>query len=105
MIAALLTGILSADPVRRDASNGNEFATATVREPAGETAKFDCVATFESGGMRAQLLLKKYATFATIGTPMRMTWINREGIEQRPSRLTAAEVMTVFQVRKRTNEA
>jgi single-stranded DNA-binding protein len=101
MIAALIQGELSADPQARTASNGARYWTATMRVPAGPEALFIGLSTFsESAGERLGRL-HKGAALAAAGTLEATVWTGQDGAERRGWRLTASEVLSVHQARKR----
>ncbi len=101
MIAALIQGTLTADPVRRTSSKGGDFATATMRIAAGSESIFVSVATFSETAAERLLATSKGATIAAVGTLELNVWTDREGNERRDWRLTAAEILTVHQARRR----
>lgn len=105
MIGALIQGDLSADPVERVASNGKLFWTVAVRVPAGAEVLFVGLTTFsETAGARL-MKLSKGAAVAAAGTLESSAWTDRDGNERKGWRLTATEVLSVYQARKRRETA
>ncbi len=101
MMGALLTGELSAEPVERTASNGKPFWTATLRVPTGTDALFVGVSTFsETAGARL-MKLHKGSTLAAVGTMEPTEWTGKDGEPRRGWRLTASELLTVYEATKR----
>lgn len=101
MISALLTGDLVADPVKRSTRDGKPFMTATVRVPAGADALFVGLACFSEVGCERLVKLRKGATVAAVGTLEATTWADKAGDERRGWRLTATEVLSVYEATKR----
>lgn len=105
MIAAMIQGELSADPMERIASNGKPFWTVTVRVAAGAEVLFVGLTTFsETAGARL-IKLSKGAAIAATGPLESSVWTDREGNERKNWRLTAIEVLSVYQARKRRETA
>jgi single-stranded DNA-binding protein len=101
MMGALLTGELSAEPVERTASNGKPFWTATLRVPTGTDALFVGVSTFsETAGVRL-MKLHKGSALAAVGTMEPTEWTGKDGEPRRGWRLTATELLTVYEATKR----
>ena len=105
MIAALLHGELVADPVERTTSTGAPFWTATLRVPAGAEALFIGLATFSATAGERLLKLSKGSSVAAAGTLEATEWRDREGNDRKGWRLTATEVLSVYQARKRSEES
>lgn len=101
MIAAMIQGELVADPVRRQTAKGTEFVTASVRVAAGAEALFIGIACFDDTGCERLAKLRKGAAVAAAGTLETNVWQTKEGEERRGWRLTATEVLSVYQARKR----
>lgn len=101
MIEALTTGELIADPVERQTRTGKPFWTATLRVPAGSESILVGLAVFSetAGGRLAQL--RKGAKLAAAGTLEPATWTGKDGTERTGWRLTASELLSVHQARKR----
>jgi single-stranded DNA-binding protein len=101
VIAALLQGVLVADPVKRSTVKGEPFVTTTVRVPAGAEALFVGVAAFEATAGERLAKLHKGASIAAAGTLEATEWQTREGEARKGWRLTASEVLSVYSARKR----
>jgi single-stranded DNA-binding protein len=101
MIGALIQGELIADPQARTASNGKPFWTATMRVSAGAEALFVGVSTFSEPAGERLMRLHKGAALAAAGTLEATEWTGRDGEPRRGWRLTATEVLSVYQARKR----
>jgi single-stranded DNA-binding protein len=101
MIGALIQGELIADPQARTASNGKPFWTVTVRVPAGPEALFVGVTTFSESAGERLAKLHKGSALAAAGVLEPTSWTGRDGEERRGWRLTASEVLSVHQARKR----
>lgn len=101
MIEALTTGELISDPQERTARTGKSFWTATLRVPAGNESILIGLTTFsETAGSRLAQM-HKGAKIAAVGTLEQYVWTGREGDERKGWRLTAAEILSVHQARKR----
>jgi len=105
MIAALITGTLVGDPVVRQAANGAAFATATLRVPAGTDALFIGVAVFTEAGVERMGKLAKGGALSAVGTLEQTQWIAKDGSARTGWRLTASEVLSVYQSAKRRGQA
>ncbi len=105
MIGALITGELIADPVARTSASGKPFWTATVRVPTGNDALFVGVATFSESAGERLMRLHKGASVAAAGTLEPTSWTDKNGDARSGWRLTAAEVLSVYQARKRRDDA
>lgn len=101
MICALIQGDLTADPVSRATRDGKPFVTATVRVPAGPEALFVGIGTFSETAGERLMKLHKGSAVAAVGTLEATVWTAQDGSERRGWRLTASEVLSVFQARKR----
>lgn len=105
MIGALIQGELVADPVARTTSNGKTFTTATVRVAAGAEALFVGVAAFGETAAGRLAQLKKGSAIAAAGTLEQNVWTTKDGEERRGWRLTASEILSVYQARKLSRRA
>jgi single-stranded DNA-binding protein len=105
MIAALVQGTLAADPVERATSAGKPYWTANVRVPAGGDALFIGLATFEPVAGERLMRLAKGAAVAATGALEQSSWRGKDGEERTGWRLTAHEVLSVHQARKRAEVA
>jgi single-stranded DNA-binding protein len=101
VIAALIQGVLVGDPVRRNSAKAGDFATATLRVAVGSESIFIGVATFSETAAERLLSMAKGATIAAVGTLELNTWVDRDGQDRRDWRLTAVEILTVYQARRR----
>lgn len=101
MIAALVIGELTADPVARTSVNGNHFATANLRVPAGDAAQFIGLAAFDRTAAEKLLRLKKGDACAATGTLTANVWTDREGNECSGWRITATAILTIYEATKR----
>ena len=101
MIAALLIGELSSDPIARTSAAGNQFATANLRVPAGDAAQFIGLAAFDRTAAEKLLRLKKGDACAATGTLTSNVWTDREGNERSGWRMTAAQILSVYEATKR----
>lgn len=101
MIACLVQGALAADPQERVASNGSRFWTANVRVPAGADALFVGMTTFSETAGERLMRLHKGSALAAAGTLEPTEWTGKDGETRRGWRLTASELLTVYEARKR----
>lgn len=101
MINALITGELASAPVERTTQGGKTFTTATVRVAAGAEALFIGVAAFGETAAGRLAQLKKGSAIAAAGTLEQNVWTMKDGEERRGWRLTASEILSVYQARKR----
>jgi single-stranded DNA-binding protein len=90
-----------ADPVARTAANGKPFWTASVRVPAGSEALFVGLTTFSETAGERLMRLHKGSAVAAAGTLEPTAWTGKDGEERRGWRLTASEVLTVYEATKR----
>jgi single-stranded DNA-binding protein len=101
MMGALLTGELSTEPVERTAANGKPYWTATVRVPTGTDALFVGVSTFNATAGERMMKLHKGSALAAVGTMEPTEWARKDGEPRKGWRLTASEVLTVYEATKR----
>ena len=101
MIAALIQGTLVGDPVRRTSATGGEFATASIRVAVGTESIFVGIATFSETAIERLLAMPKGGAIAAVGTLDLNAWTDGQGKDRRDWRLTANEVLTVHQARRR----
>lgn len=101
MIAALITGELLADPAARTSANGNQYATATLRVPAGDAAQFVSLAAFDVDAAAKLLRLKKGDACAATGTLTMNVWTGKDGTERSGWRLTATAILSVYEANRR----
>lgn len=105
MIAALITGTLVNDPVVRQAANGTAFATATLRVAAGADAIFVGVAVFTDAGVDRMRKLAKGGSMSAVGTLEQTEWTTKDGSARNGWRLTASEILSVYQANKRRGQS
>lgn len=101
MIAALIQGTLAGDPVRRTSARGSEFATASVRVGVGAESIFIGVMCFGETEIDRLMRLTKASAIAAAGTLELNAWTDRDGKDRRDWRLTATEILSVSQARRR----
>jgi single-stranded DNA-binding protein len=101
MMGALLTGELSAEPVERTAANGKPYWTATLRVPTGTDALFVGVSTFSATAGERLMKLHKGSALAAVGTMEPTEWTGKDGEQRKGWRLTASEVLTVYEATRR----
>ena len=101
MIGALIQGELMADPMARTAANGKLFWTANMRVAAGPEALFVGLTTFSESAGERLMKLHKGSTIAAAGPLEATVWTAKDGAERRGWRLTANEVLTVYEATKR----
>lgn len=104
MIAALVQGTLAGDPAERSAANGSPFWTANLRVPAGAESMFLGLATFDAIAGARLMKLSKGSALAATGVFEQTAWQDKEGNERAGWRLTASEILSVNQARKRRTE-
>lgn len=102
MIGALLQGDLASDPVERVASNGKPYWTANARIPAGGDSIFVGISTFDAMAGERMMKLAKGSPFAAVGAMEATAWQSKDGEERKGWRLTATEILSVYQARKRS---
>ncbi len=101
MIGALVQGDLVADPQARTASNGKPYWTVNVCVPAGAEALFVGLTTFSETAGERLMRLHKGSAVAAAGMLEPTSWTGKDGAERRGWRLTASEVLTVYEATKR----
>ena len=104
MIGALIQGELAAEPTARTASNGKPYWTVTVRVPAGSEAIFVGVTTFSETAGERLMKLHKGSALAAAGVLEPTSWTGKDGEERRGWRLTASEVLSVHQARRKRDD-
>lgn len=101
MIEAMTTGELIADPQERTTRTGKPYWTATLRVPAGADSILVGLTVFsETAGARLAQM-HKGAKIAAAGTLESSVWAGRDGEERKGWRLTATEILSVYQARKK----
>jgi single-stranded DNA-binding protein len=101
LIAALICGELVADPVERATAKGGRYWTTTIRVPAGADAIFIGIGVFDEQAGERLAKLRKGSAIAAAGPLEQTAWTDREGNERRGWRLTAHEILSVNQARRR----
>ena len=101
MIGALVQGELVAEPQARTASNGAPFWTATIRVPTATEALFVGVSTFSESAGERLMKLHKGSAVAAAGALEPTEWAGKDGETRKGWRLTASEVLTVYEATKR----
>ena len=104
MIGALIQGELIADPVQRVTAAGKPFVTATMRVPAGAEALLIGIGAFETAAAGRLAKLHKGSSLAAAGTLEATEWAGRDGETRKGWRLTAVEVLTVREARRRRRD-
>ena len=106
MIAALLQGVLAGDPMRRTSPRtGAAFATASVRVAVGAESIFVGVSVFDETGIERLMRLSKGGAVAVAGALELNAWVDREGKDRRDWRVTATEILSVHQARRRREDS
>lgn len=101
VIAALLIGELSSDPIARTSANGNQFATANLRVPAGGSAQFVGLAVFDRTAAEKLMRLRKGDACAATGALTANVWTAKDGTERSGWRITATQILSVYEATKR----
>ena len=105
MMSILATGTLAADPQRRQAANGNPFATALLRVPTDDDSVLVSVICFDVGACDRLLRLGKGDSVSITGRAKLTAWTGRDGETRHGLSVVAEQVMSVYQVgRKRRQE-
>ena len=101
-IEALITGKLHQRAESRTSKSGKQFVTAKVRAAAGEAdSLFINVVAFSESACAALLALGAGDSLAVAGTLKPGAWIDREGNARPSLDLVAAQVMTLYGLKKR----
>ena len=102
MIEAMITGTLATDPQERQTRDNKPFFTASLRVSAGEgDALFVSLTSFSQTAGERLLSLQKGANLAAVGILEQYPFTSKDGSERNGWRLTASEIMSVYQARKR----
>ncbi|GMV00398.1 MAG: single-stranded DNA-binding protein [Burkholderiaceae bacterium] len=101
MIGALITGTLARDPEQRTARNGTGYVTATIRVPAGADAVFVSVTAFDQRAAERLMQMRTGGAVSACGTLEQTSWTTQAGEARTGWRLTASEILSVYQARKR----
>jgi single-stranded DNA-binding protein len=101
-IEALILGKLHQRAEQRTAKTGRSFVTAKVRAAAGEgEALFVNVIAFSESAGAALLALDAGDAVALTGTLKPAAWVDREGNARPSLDLVAAQVLTVYGLKKK----
>ena len=102
MIEALITGKLHQRAEERTSKGGRPFVTAKVRAAVGEAeGVFVNVVAFSESAGAALLALDAGDSLAMAGTLKPGAWIDREGNARPGLDLVAAQVMTLYGLKRR----
>lgn len=102
MIEAIVTGKLHQRAEERTSKGGKPFVTAKVRTAAGEAdSLFVNVVAFSESAASALLALEAGDSLALAGTLKPGAWIDREGNARPSLDLVAAQVMTLYGLKRR----
>lgn len=102
MIEALITGKLHQQAEERTSKGGKLFVTAKVRTAAGEAESlFVNVVAFSESACAALLALAAGDSLALAGTLKPGAWIDRDGNARPSLDLVAAQVMTLYGLKRR----
>lgn len=106
MIESLITGKLHQRAESRISKSGKQFVTAKVRAAAGEAdSLFINVVAFSESACAALLALEAGDSLALAGTLKVGVWTDREGNARPSLDLVAAQVMTLYGLKKRRTAA
>ena len=102
MIEALIAGKLHQRAEERTSKGGKPFVTAKVRAAAGEAESlFVNVVAFSESACAALLALEAGDSLALAGTLKPSAWIDRDGNARPSLDLVAAQVMTLYGLKRR----
>jgi single-stranded DNA-binding protein len=102
MIEALITGKLHQRAEERTSKGGRPFVTAKVRAAVGEAdSLFVNVVAFSESACAALLALDAGDSLAMAGTLKPSAWIDREGNAHPGLDLVAAQVLTLYGLKRR----
>lgn len=102
MIEALITGKLHQRAEERTGKTGRQFVTAKVRAAVGEAeGVFVNVVAFSESACAALLALDAGDSLALAGTLKAGAWIDREGNPRPSLDLVAAQVLTLYGLKRR----
>ena len=102
MIEALITGKLHQRAEERTSKGGRPFVTAKVRAAVGEAeGVFVNVVAFSESACAALLALEAGDSLALAGTLKPSAWIDRDGNARPSLDLVAAQVMTLYGLKRR----
>jgi single-stranded DNA-binding protein len=102
MIEALITGKLHQRAEERTSKGGRQFVKAQMRAAAGEAdSLFVNVVAFSESAGAALLALEAGDSLAVAGTLKPSAWIDREGNARPGLDLVAAQVLTLYGLKRR----
>ena len=102
MIEAIITGKLHQRAEERTSKGGRPFVTAKVRTAAGEAdSLFVNVVAFSESACAALLALDVGDSLAVAGTLKAGAWIDRDGNARPSLDLVAAQVLTLYGMKRR----
>ena len=102
MIEAIITGKLHQRAEERTSKGGRPFVTAKVRAAVGEAeGVFVNVVAFSESACAALLALEAGDSLALAGTLKPSAWIDRDGNARPSLDLVAAQVMTLYGLKRR----
>lgn len=102
MIEALISGKLHGQPEQRTARTGRPFVQARMRVAAGaEEVHFVRITAFSESACTALLALGDGDALAVAGTLKPGAWIDRDGNAKPNLDMVAAQVLTVYHLKRR----
>jgi single-stranded DNA-binding protein len=102
MIEALIQGQIVGEPQKRQTRDGKPFYTASMRVSAGDgDAFFVGLTTFSETAGERLATLSKGASLSAVGALEQYQYQGKDGTDKSGWRLTATEIMSVYQARKR----
>lgn len=101
MMAILATGTLAADPQRRQAVNGNAYATALLRVPTDDDSVLVSVICFDAEACDRLLRLGKGDSVSVTGRAKLAAWTRKDGETRHGISVVAEQVMSAYRGRKR----
>lgn len=101
MMALLATGTLVSDPQRRQASNGNAYATALLRVPTEEDSVLVSVIAFSQEACESLSKLRKGDALSVSGRAKLTAWTGRDGETRHGLSVVADKVLSAYEVRKK----
>jgi single-stranded DNA-binding protein len=105
MLAVLASGTLTREPQRRTASNGRDFATASMRVAVeGADAAIASLIAFGEPEVAALLALKQGDSIAIAGRAALRTW-EKDGEKRTGLNVTVDRVMTAYEAGKQKRAA
>lgn len=102
MIEALIQGQIVGEPQKRQTRDGKAFYTVLLRVSAGDgDALFVSLTTFSETAGDRLAALSIGASLSAVGAFEQYQYQAKDGTDRNGWRLTATEVMSVYQARKR----